>query len=285
MNDYFEKLQETLSKISIKNKSSWIFILCFIFGIIFLVRSCSQPKSYHQTIFVVARDSGWHSLQLFGKDKNLIAFTNELMLLITSETHLHFRWLETGANTLIEKLNDGECDGILSTLHPSPYNRDTYLFSDIILATGSVLVVRQDSPVQSFQELQGQVIGYSSNTSLIYNKTFQTNANAYNILLINYVSGNQALEALANKQLDGVVLEAFTAYTLTETQYAGILKVANRPITDEGLRLITLYSEELEVAVKEFDKALIKIKNDGLYDKLIDKWDLYDAETRYQPKQ
>jgi len=285
MNEYLQKLRDIVSKINFRSKTTWVFAFCLFIGIFVLFRSCTRELASHQTVFIIARDTTWHSLQLFGKEKNLTAFTNELMTTITSETGLHFRWLETNSNTLLEVLSNGECDGVLTTLRPTTYNRQTYLFSDLFLETGPVLLVRADSKINSLQDLRGQVVGLAWSAPLLYNAAFQSNTNAYNILIINYVSATQALDALIKDQLDGVILETTAAYTLAENQYAGKVKIVNRPITDEGLRLITLKNDAMEEFIAEFNGALSTLRQDGDYTQLIDKWNLFDPEKRFLPHQ
>src|SRR5438034_547821 len=80
-----------------------------------LMHSCSQ-EIVQKRLYTIGRDNSWYPYHLRGKDKNLVAFTNDLMAAISKETHLNFEWVVTNSSSLLEGLIDENYDAITSTL-------------------------------------------------------------------------------------------------------------------------------------------------------------------------
>lgn len=278
--DTLHKLSEALlSKKGFKT-SSLLFLLLILISL-FLFRTCSRQSLPHKEVYIIGRNSSWYPLQLQGKEKSLMAFTNDLMLAIGKETELRFQWAESSPNILLEDLDAGIYDAIISSMHATPINQEKHLFSEMFFEIGPVLVVRKDSTAKSLKDMQGRSIGIVSVTSPVFNAVRESGANVYNLLLINYYSDNQVIEALVRNQIDGVILDAFPAYTFVDGFYADKLKVVTAPLSDEGLRLVTLKTESSEILIHDFDIALNKLKENGTYSTLIEKWGLIDPEKDY----
>lgn len=275
-------LNKFIPKDPLKKWSTWVVLIAIIIAFIFLFRSCSKKEILHKDIYFIGRDSSWYPLKLYGKEKNLIAFTNDLLVVVSKEAGVHFHWVEGSPNTLLENLNNEIYDAIVSSLRPNAVNREYHLFSDLVFETGPVLVVRKDSAIKSLQDMDGLTIGTISG-SPVFNAVRESGANDYDLVLAPYNNVNQAMEALVKNQIDGVIIDAIPAYTLAESFYSDQVKVVTAPLNDEGLRLITLITPSAELLIKEFNEILEKLKKDGTYDALISKWELINPEKRFVP--
>ncbi len=98
------------------------------------------------------------------------------------------------------------------------------------------------------------------------------------IFFIPYDTASAALENLDRNVIDGVILDALKAYAYTEGFYVGRLKVASFPLTDKGLRLISRKDPKSLLLISRFNKGLEKIRKEGVYSELIEKWDLTNTE-------
>jgi polar amino acid transport system substrate-binding protein len=249
-----------------------------------LMRSCTQEEAPNKQFYTIGRDNTWYPFHLRGKEWNLIAFTNDLMAAIAKETKLNWKWVETSPTTLLEGLDDQQYDAIISSMQPNFINRKQYLFSELIFKLGLVLVVQKNSSVTSLKDLQGKTLGISNSSYPIFQDIREGGPHTYDIRLKTYDNINQALDSLENGQLDGIITHTIQAYAITTGFNKNIFKVVTAPITDEGLRLITLKNKDSEALIKNFDQALNKLKENGVYAQLIDKWDLIDPSTEYLKK-
>ncbi len=278
---FFKKIIDKLNlKKHFKRKSALLIVFLIII-LIFSLRSCSQGNGITKKEYTIGRDSSWYPLQLLGRERSLIAFTNDLMAIISRDIDLNFIWVETTPNELMEGLSVGNYDAVLTSYRPDITNLERYTFSDLIVKLGPVLVVRQDSAITSLKDLKGQSVGMGSSAFLIYNAIRESGANTYEINLVSYKNMNQALDALTNNQIDGVIMEALPAYTMVNGLYHGLVKIVSSSLTNDGLRLMTFKTPTNEAMIKEFNADLQKVKAKGTYAELINKWSLVDPEKQY----
>lgn len=252
----------------------WILIIVAIFWV--GMHSCSNER-HQKNLYLIGRDNSWYPLQLFGRERNLIGFTNDLMSAVMKLSGLHFQLIESSPNTLMEGLEHEHYDALMSAMQPNAANRQTHLFSEPIIDIGPVLIVRKDSSVTSIKEMAGQIIGVITSASQLFSA-----APPNDLTFVRYQNGNQAIEALLKNQIDGVIIDALTAYTHAEGFYADRIKVVTAPLNEMGLRLVALKIPSSEVLIEEFDDALEELRDDGTYQTLLKKWDLIDPATRHK---
>jgi len=263
-----------------KRNGILFLIIAALLGMFFF-RGCDKEGAPRKHFYTIGRDNTWYPFHLRGKDRNLIAFTDELMTAIAAEARINWNWVETSPSNLLEGLNNENYDAAISTLQPNFFNRNQYVFSDLFFELGLVLVVRQNSMVTSLKDLQGKSLGISTSSFPIINAIREGGAYSYNIHLVVYDNVIQGLDMLENGSIDGIITHTSSAYSLIKTFNKDSLKVATAPFTDEGLRLITLKDGGSEALIEDFNQALKKLKDNGVYAKLIIKWDLIDPSVEY----
>lgn len=248
-------------------------LLCIIAVIWLLFRACSAPETEENKIYYIGRDSTWTPLDLRGKEKNMVGFTDDLMQAIAQQQNFRAQLVEVSPNILMNGFNRRSYEGIFSPIAPNIINEAMFAFSEPFYLVGPVLVVRKGANVTSLKDMEGKIIGIERRTMQIYNIPEPANA-----VLIPYDSAAEALENLDNNSIDGVILEALRAYVATGGFYVGRLKVATSPLTEKGLRLVTLKDPRSLHLISMFNDGLKAVKDDGTYAQLLKKWDLIQTE-------
>lgn len=261
-------------KSSLKKRSTWIGVI-FVLLLLTTIHFCSRKSSQQHKDFIIARDSNWYPLQLMGKERSLVAFTNDLLYDIARDTNFRYSIIDAGPDSLIEGLDSHSYDAIMSTMIPTDVNKEKYYFSEPFFLSGPVLVVRQDSPVTSLREMEGKTLGIRSNSSLIFNPHITSQA-PINYSIFTFDSINKGLDMVVNNQIDGFIMDSMLAYAYTSQGgfYAGLLKIASLPLTNEGLRLVALKVPHSEMLIQKFDEGLKELRANGTFDALIKKWNL-----------
>lgn len=230
---------------------------------------CSGPQS---TIFKIAVDPTWYSLDLIGRQKNVLAFSIELLQEIAKQEHLNLSLVRMGSDNLLWGLKEKRYHAVLSTLTPYVFYQRKYSFSKPYLMTGPALVLPSKEKKFSLSEMQGKEIGIikGSEAALLLQM--------YPGVLIRYYDlAPEALNALAQGHVDAVVLDVLLARSYVQDLFQGVLKIEGPLLNDQGLRLVTLYNEHTFLR-RRFDKALKILKTNGKYDKLLSKWGLFGKE-------
>ncbi|WP_237754012.1 substrate-binding periplasmic protein [Parachlamydia acanthamoebae] len=225
----------------------------------FFFSESPNPRSLEYKVFRIGRDTSWYPLQLQGKEKNMVAFTNELLLAIAKTSGFHFEISDVRSHTLFENLERGDYDAVLSSLMPNQLNRQKYEFSDPFFLVGPVLVVNQDSPAKSLVDMEGKIVGVQRSSSLVFNIA------QYPSMIAPYDQITVAFDQLLQDKIDGVITDLLTAYNHTHGYYAGQLKIIPPPLTNEGLRLISKHGVAQTYLLTHFNEGLKKIKENGEY--------------------
>lgn len=260
---------------------STLIVLAVILTIL-LLRSCHRSATHvpHRA-YVIGRDNTWYPMKVQGKERLLQGFTNDLLTAISklSIPPLQVHIAESGAKQLLLGLEDEDYDAIFYAFPTKALSEENLLFSDVILKTGPVLVVRNDSKIQSLQDLQKETLGLLMDSPLAYDIVRQS-PYASAIEVIPYNTVYLAVEAIMKNQIDAILIDSLQASTMTQNTYPGMFKIVTTPLNDEGLRLVGWKKNPLsESFIEHFNTNFEILKKNGTYEALIKKWDLLDPDV------
>lgn len=258
----------------------WLLLPLAILFLLFIVRACSHKPLILKTVYLIGRENILQ-IELLGRERNLIAFTNDLLAAIATENHLRFQWIETNPSNLLNGLDNGSYDFILTSIRPNIVNQERYDFSESIFDLGPVLIVREDSMISSLKDMQGLQIGISYGLSTNFNAVKTPGINIFEMSFIYYNNMNRALDDLTNGTISGVIMKAIPAYAITQGLYAGKLKVVTPPFNDEGLRIVSLKNSSGNHIITMINESINKMRQDGSYHALITKWNLINAQSQF----
>jgi polar amino acid transport system substrate-binding protein len=235
-----------------------------VYFCLILLSACGGGKSAHS--YRIGVDPNWYSLEIPGKENNVTGFSNELLQAVSRSEKLQLTMVMVSWDNLLSGLNEGKYDAVLTPKEPRLFNQNTFDFSDVYLATGPVLVVPIKSPINSLEMLQGKEIAVQRgdpNMGLVEKSP--------GVLLRIYDSIPQALNDIVSEKIDGALIDILTAEGYVHDLYQNQLKVATPPLTNVGLRLVSLHNQATDL-IKKFNQGLAAAKQSGAYDKLAHKW-------------
>lgn len=230
-----------------------------------LACSCSKNKA---SGYAIGIDPSWYPLQVPGQEKNILAFSVELLVEIAKKEHLQLAISSVNWNNLAQGLDNKKYDAILASLPLYNFNLKKYSFSAPYLMTGPVLVAPEGSKIGSTKHLAGKEVGVIRGSSAAL--LLQT---APGIMLRSYESITEALIDLSDQQIEAVAADVLIAQDYMRNFYAGTLKIVGAPLNEEGLRLIALHDKDSRL-LRRFNRGLAAFKKSGQYDKLLQKWGL-----------
>lgn len=240
------------------------FLVCLL---LFVACTSSHKRT---APYVIARSSGWTHVNLYGAEKRVLGFSDDLLYEVSQLENIPIQLMLTPETPSLSLLDDGEADAILSGLQPNDQNMQSYLFSNPYFLSGPVLLIQQSAPYTSLTDMNGKIIGYDRN----YNWALLL-TDTGNTIFRPYDDTNAAIEALINGNIDGVVADALIAYKSASGLYRGLIRAVGPPLLPLGIRLIVKKGKNEEL-VSEFNDGLQKLKESGLYDKMLRYWGLFD---------
>lgn len=250
-----------------------IFLICIlIFAVLF--RSCGGKSRLIRPRYTISHDISNFAFPFSGRDRNVQAFSDELIEEIGKQEGFIPHFVLTGNHQVFEDLDYGLCEAALTDIMPNVVNQERYAFTDIYYPLGLVILVAKNSHVTDIKELENQTIGIRSGSSAFF-KIDQT----LSFLIVTYDNINTALDELSNGKIDGVIMDGWSAYLSANGFYSGKVRVLTKPLTQEGLRLITRNDLVGRTLIESFNTGLKKIKENGEYHELLQRWGLYDMEN------
>lgn len=239
-----------------------LFLVMSLFFL--LLCGCGKKKAYD---YRIGLDPSWYPLELSGREKQVLAFSIELLQEIAKEKKMQFMIIQMNWDNLTQDLHNEKYEAMLSSLHPYLFYQKKYTFSSLYLGTGPALVVPKDTMVDSLDQMKGKEIAVmrGSSAALLLQQ--------YPVILRPYDSIPGAFNDMLTQSIDGAVVDVMTAQAYTRNIYQNSLKLATGPLTDQGLRLITLYQKSPKL-LAAFNEGLSKLKESGKYEQMLQKWGL-----------
>ncbi len=258
-------------KFDYKSKNFRIFasLIIALLLVVMGMRACSSRVHLGKKSFVIAHDASWYPLDFRGKEQIMTVFSEELIGIIGAQADYSIHFTDVSTSNLYYGLDNEYYDAVISSILPNAINKREYYFSDSFYPIGPVLVVRVSSTIAGVNDLKGKIIGVESGIQQLYHVD-----EGPNYVTISYKNIPTALENLQRDIIDAVLMDSLSAYAYTQGYYAGKLKVATPPLIDGGLRVVALISPRNEQFISAFNEGLKDVKENGLYDRELTKWEL-----------
>jgi len=252
-----------------------------VFAIFFLLfgsyRLIQWLRSPAPDVYKIGMDSSWYPLAFYGKEYSVTAFSADLIFSIARNQNIQIEIVRAGHNRLMELLDDHKVEGILSSILPQGKLEETYYFSDPYYRYGAVLVISKSSAITSMNELPRKRVGVKRSSPVLYRLKIDPQAT-----IIPYDSPLSMLQDVSTGKLDAALMDQLLLYLYFGALYSNQIKVATLPMTNEGLRLVTLQNSNAEDLISMFNTGLNNMKENGTYDRLLNQWELYDPEKILQ---
>ncbi len=235
-------------------------------GIILLLFFCFSCGSAKKTL-KIGYDPTWYPKDFQKMQPNVNAYIDELLLQISAIMDVNFQKEEIGESSLFYALKQKNVDAVLSSKNPYIFDEKVYAFSDIILNTGPVLIIGENTPFFSLDKFRGKIgVIAGEDTQLILEKY-------PDILIQTYSQLPDLCNAIEEENIQGGLIYHIMAESYVQNNYYDRLKIS-KPLVDEGLRMIALYNEGQDL-VAQFNRAYQKLIKDKAVKQLLKKWKLY----------
>jgi polar amino acid transport system substrate-binding protein len=250
-----------------------LFATITIFFFLSWFSACGKPG---KSVYTIARDPSWYPLALLSKEKNVLAFSDEVILKIAKDEGFKVSTLFTNSNSIEVGLDNGTFDAVMTTLQPTAFRRDKYEFSDPYFFAGPVLVVPLGSPCRAFDQAGGLRIGVRRTALEVYNVQVTNDVDFR--LFDNILT---ALYGMLRGELDGVIMDLVPAYSFAQGVFRDRIEIVGEPLTMAGIRLVAS-RENAPGLVTRFNRGLKKLRDTEAYQQMLQKWGLYNPEILHE---
>ncbi|MEZ5315141.1 MAG: transporter substrate-binding domain-containing protein [Chlamydiales bacterium] len=229
-------------------------LICLLF--FFIGCTPSTPKVH---FCLIGRDTNWVPLNFDRKTIHINGFTNALIQELNLLEKTNFQIIDVSWDQLLQGLEKKNYTAVLTSLDPNAISKEIYTFSDPFLLTGPVLVTPIDGDIHSLADLENTTVGaYAYDNSVLILQNYPS------ILIETYQSILNALQAVKEGRLAGALIPHLEAQSFLGTIYDQTLRISTPPLSDQGLRLITLKNQHPNL-IKNFNHGLKKLQKNGNY--------------------
>lgn len=216
---------------------------------------------------VVAHDTNFMPFEFKGPDGKFTGFDIELWEALAQKVGLSYTFQPMDFNGIIPGLQTGNVDVGIAGMTISPERAKVVLFSDGYYTSGLKMLVREDEKgIASIDDLAGKVVAVKTGTSSVeFMKQFGKAKE-----LKQFPNNDGMFFELLSKGVDAVVFDMPVVTAFANSAGKGKAKVVG-PLY-EGQKYGIGFTQGSEALVKKINEALARMRKDGSYAKLYEKW-------------
>jgi polar amino acid transport system substrate-binding protein len=193
-----------------------------------------------------------------------VGFEVDLANALAEEMKRRIAWTEIGFKGLIPGIISNRFDASISAIYIMPDKEKVISFTDPYFAGGMVTLVQSGSPARKTSDLNGKKVAVQSGTKSVY---FMRD-NFPQLQLVEVQTIQELFEMVAVGRVDGAVTGKPAALYLAKTR--PVFRVLEDQLTTEAYGIAV--GKDKPNLVTEFNQALKKIKANGTYARIEQKW-------------
>ncbi|MCL5677230.1 MAG: basic amino acid ABC transporter substrate-binding protein [Firmicutes bacterium] len=215
-------------------------------------------------VFKIGTSPDYPPFESLDKDNNVIGFDVDIMQEVAKELGVKLDIVQVGFDGLIAALQAKKFDVMAAGVTVTPERQQVVDFTDPYLVGTDAIVVHKDwtAPVKGLEDLKGHSVAVQIGTvqADAAKKVEGVKVKEYNLF-------TEAATAVASKQADALYLHKVVAEAFIKAN-PNLKIVAETPAKDTAFAV----RKENPDLTKFIDQVLAKMKQDGRFDSLVQKW-------------
>lgn len=196
---------------------------------------------------------------------NLTGFDVEIATEVAKRLGVEPEFKETQWDAIFAGLDAKRFDMIANQVGIRPDRQEKYAFSDPYITSAAVLIVHKDNnEIKKFEDIKGL------NAAQSLTSNYGDLAKKYGANLVSVEGFTQSVELLASKRVDATINDRISFLDYTKHRPDAPIKIAatSEDASASGL----MFRKDSDTLVKEVNKALSEMVEDGTYKKISEKW-------------
>lgn len=243
-----------------KMGKKWLTSLVLTVGVGLLVSACGSGGNQaasgggtSEKVYVVGTDAAYPPFQMLEADGKITGHDIDVMNTVAEAAGFKIEWKNTGWDPLFDGLDRGTVDIGISSITITEKRKEKYDFSEPYFVANQLILVAEDSPVNTLADLKGKKIGVQGATTggEVVKKAFGDTYEG----LKEYDDMPSAVDDFFNGRVDAVVGDN------------GVIQYYVKKIENKKFKLIKDDSFEVEnygIMVKKGNSEIMGKINEGL---------------------
>ena len=213
---------------------------------------------------IMGTNAAFPPYEFVDENNNVVGIDAEIAAAVAEKLGMELVIKDMAFESLITAVSSGSVDVVLAGMTVTPEREEAVNFSDSYATGIQVVIVKNDSPIASIDDLEGKKIGVQTGTTgdIYCSDDYGEEAVA------RYDNGALAVAALLNGQVDCVVIDNEPAKAFVTANEG--LKILETEFAVEDYA--AAFNKEDTELLDKFNAALAELKADGTIDTIIGKY-------------
>ncbi len=213
---------------------------------------------------VIGTNAEFAPFEYFNEEGEIDGFDADLMEMIMGYLELEYEIISIDFDALLPALESGRIDLAIAAMTITEERLENALFSTPYFNASQKIIVKADSEIASFEELNGKKIGVQLGTT----GDLYVTENLAEVTVERYNKALDAVIDLVAGRLDAVVTDAEPAKVYAAPYEE--LKILEENVSEEMYGIAAALGNE--ALIEKVDEALAAIIEGGYYDALYEMW-------------
>lgn len=215
----------------------------------------------------IGTNAEYQPFEFVDESGEIVGFDIDLMNALAATAGLDVEYVNTKWDGIFVALANGEFDAVISAVTITDERAQVVDFTEPYFNAGQAIAVRQENDTITGPEdlVEGVTVGVQLGTTGDIYVSDNTDAE-----VARFEEAPLAIQALANGDVDAVVVDAPTLADFLRANAELNLKIVGEPFTDEYYGIAV--NKERTDLLEALNIALDRVKSDGTYDQIYNKW-------------
>ncbi|MFC4652005.1 ABC transporter substrate-binding protein/permease [Lactococcus nasutitermitis] len=238
-------------------------LLTLFIGLFFITTHASAT-----TTVKIASDNAYAPFEFQDSNKKWVGIDVDIIKEVAKENHWKLDLTFPGFDTAVNQLKAGQVDGVIAGMSITDERKKVFDFSDPYYTSALTIATTKEHKITSYAKLKGKTVGAKNGTAA--QAWLQANQSKYGYTIKTYADGTHMYSALSAGNIAGAMDDVpVIAYAIAQGQDLA----TNLPkIVEPGGYGFAVVKGTHSKLINEFNKTYTKMKENGDYQKIIDKY-------------
>ncbi|MBR7164003.1 MAG: basic amino acid ABC transporter substrate-binding protein [Clostridia bacterium] len=228
-----------------------------------LLGACAGTTT-EKDVLTMGTNAAFPPYEFVDENNNVAGIDAEIAAAVAEKLGMKLEIKDMAFDSLITAVSSGSVDVVLAGMTVTPEREESVNFSESYATGIQVVIVKEDSPIATIDDLAGKKIGVQTGTTGDIYCADDYGEDA----IARYDNGALAVAALQNGQVDCVVIDNEPAKAFVAAN-EGLKILDTEYITENYAAAIAKDNTEL---LEKFNAALAELKEEGKLDEIIGKY-------------
>lgn len=225
-----------------------------------------QPETSN-TVLKVALDACYPPME-FEQDGEIVGFSADLITALAKEMNRSVELINTGWDEIFDSLYAKKFNVIISSVTINDERKATMLFSDSYYTSSPIILTSTSKNITSAKDLTSKTVSVQDGTTA--HEIISNNIAGVN--LVTFGTGDEALEAFSAGRVDAVVMDSPVIRDYAKKQNNAEYVVVEDSVAFPKEEFGIVANKDDTNLITEINAALDKLKANGEYDKIYNKY-------------